>query len=45
MKNKSAKKMLSENGPSTECCGTPKIISNQQLQVLFTLDLCFLCDK
>ena len=30
-----SKKMLKNNEPSTEPCGTPKAISNQELQVLF----------
>ena len=45
MKNKSAKKMLNNNGPSIEPCGPPEIISNQELQILFILVLCFLFDK
>ena len=32
MKNKSAKKMLNNNGLSIEPCGTPKTISNQELK-------------
>ena len=31
MNRKSVKKMLNNNGPSIEPCGTPKIISNQEL--------------
>ena len=37
--------MLNYIGPSIEPSGTPKVVSNQGLQVLFTLVLCFLFDK
>ena len=42
MKNKSVKEMINNNGPNIEPCGTPKTISYQELEVLFTLALCFL---
>ena len=37
--------MLNNNGPSIEPCGTQTKIYNQDFPVLFTLILCFLCDK
>ena len=45
IKRKSAKKMLKNNGISIEPSGTPKIISNQELKVLFTFAFCYLCGK
>ena len=37
--------MLKNNGISIEPSGTPKIISNQELKVLFTFAFCCLCGK
>ena len=45
MRNKSAKKTLKNNGSSTDPCRTPKIISNQELEVLFNFVICCRCDK
>ena len=37
--------MLKSIGPKMEPCGTPSIISNHLLKLLFILTLCFLFDK
>ncbi len=44
-KNKSFIKILNNNGPKIDPCGTPKITSKNSLNVEKILTLCFLCVK
>ena len=37
--------MLSRTGPKTEPCVTPQIKVTQELNVVLTLTICFLCFK
>ena len=45
IRNESAKNMLNRSGPKIEPYGTPNIIASHSLYELFTLVLCFLCDR